>query len=193
MKSPVWLTCFVLLTVAGAWAGQKPVAFRLASLPAGVEPGQKLVLCAANIGGGEVDVSLKFINVTTGAVVAENTVTLQPLGGGATGSPCVTMAAEAAGTAAGPAAKAPMAASFASTAPAPAGSDGQALVVGVAMVRKSALSFRAAQVTASIQVMAPDANGTMRTVETIPLVRTTHPSDGAPVYTPAATGGGHHK
>jgi hypothetical protein len=56
--------------------GMKPVAFRLASLPASAEPGQKLVLCAANIGTGAVDVTLEFINVKTGGVVAEKTVSL---------------------------------------------------------------------------------------------------------------------
>ena len=66
------------------------------------------------------------------------------------------------------------------------------MLVGVAMVRKSLLSFREAQVTASIQVMAPDADGIIRTVQTIPLSRAAHPSDGAPVNAPASSGG-HHK
>ena len=61
------------------------------------------------------------------------------------------------------------------------------------MVRKPLLSFREAQVTASIQVMAPDANGAMRTVQTIPLSRATHPSEGAPVNSPTTTDSGHHK
>jgi hypothetical protein len=55
------------------------------------------------------------------------------------------------------------------------------------------LSFREAQVTASIQVIAPDADGTMRTLQTIPLSRATNPSDGAPVNAPASSSGGHHK
>jgi hypothetical protein len=59
------------------------------------------------------------------------------------------------------------------------------------MVRKPLFSFREAQVTASIQVMAPDENGAMRTVQTIPLSRAAHPSDGAPVNSPASSG--HHK
>jgi hypothetical protein len=86
----------------------------------------------------------------------------------------------------------PMASSFA-TAPAAGVTGEQALVVGVAMVRKPLISFREAQVTASIQVMAPDANGALRTVETIPLSRTAHPADGAPVYAPAPAESGHHK
>jgi len=196
MRSRVSLTCLALLAAGSAWAGMKPVAFRLASLPASAERGQKLVLCAANIGTGAVDVSLEFINVKTGVVVAEKTVTLEPLGSGTASSPCVTATAEAvAGAvphAAGPQAEGTMASSFASGAAAVPQTDGQALVVGVAMVRKSLLSFREAQVTASIQVLAPDETGAMRTVGTIPLSRTAHPSDGAPVYAPAADGG-HHK
>src|SRR5579862_6294522 len=152
MKTGVWLTCFVLTCAAGARAGMKPVAYRLASLPASAEPGQKLVLCAANIGTGTVDVSLEFINVKTGLVVAETTVTLAPLGAGAGTQPCLNATADA--VAAAPNAGTPHAAgamesAFTSNAAvAPAG-DGQAVVVGVAMVRKPLLSFREAQVTAS--------------------------------------------
>ena len=190
MKSCVWLTCFALATAASAWAGMKPVAFRLASLPASAEPGQKLVLCAANIGTGAVDVTLEFINVKTGSVVAEKTVSLEPLGTGAAAQPCVTMAAEAV---AGPHGDTPMVSSFVASGTATPTGDGQTLVVGVAMVRKPLLSFREAQVTASIQVMAPDTDGAMRTVQTIPLSRAGHPSDGAPVSAPAAAASGHHK
>ena len=190
MKSRVWLSGLALACAASAWAGLKPVAYRLASLPASAEEGQSLVLCAANIGTGAVDVSLEFINVKTGNVVAGKTVSLAPLGAGAATQPCLTAAV--ASTAASPA-LAPMASSFAAAAPAVLAADGQALVVGVAMVRKPLLSFREAQVTASIQVLAPDANGNMRTVQTIPLSRTAHPSDGAPVYAPQASSGGHHK
>ena len=189
-KSLVWLTCFALAMAANAWAGMKPVAFRLASLPASAEPGQTLVLCAANIGTGAVDVTLEFINVKTGGMVAGKTVTLEPLGTGAAAQPCVTTAAEAVGV---PHLDTPMASSFAAAGAADPPADGEALVVGVAMVRKPLLSFREAQVTASIQVMAPDANGTMRTVQTIPLSRATHPSDGAPVNAPASSSSGHHK
>jgi len=163
MKSCVWLTCSALVTAASVWAGMKPVAFRLASLPASAEQGQMLVLCAANIGAGTVDVTLEFINVKTGGVVAEKTVTLEPLGTGAAAQPCVSTAAEALG---GPHGETPMASSFAAGGATGPAADGQALVVGVAMVRKPLLSFRAAQVTASIQVMAPDADGVMRTVQT---------------------------
>lgn len=190
MKSRAWLTYFALVMTTSAWAAMKPVAFRLASLPASAEPGQKLVLCATNIGTGGVDVTLEFINVKTGGVVTEKTVTLEPLGAGAAAQPCVTTAAEAVG---GPPVDTPMASPFTSTGGAAPAGDGQVLVVGVAMVRKPLLSFREAQVTASIQVMAPGADGAMRTVQTIPLSRATHPSDGAPVYAPAAASSGHHK
>jgi hypothetical protein len=176
MQYRVCLTCLVLATAAGAWAGMKPVAFRLASLPASTEPGQKLVLCAANIGAGSVDVTLEFVNVETGGVVAEKTVSLQPLGAGATGQPCLTTATPDAAPARADTA---MAASFA-----PATS-GEGLVVGVAMVRKPLLSFREAQVTASIQVMAPDADGAMRTVQTIPLSRTADIVNNQTAFSPA--------
>lgn len=190
MKSRVWLTTFALVSAAGAWAGMKPVAFRLASLPASTEPGQKLVLCAANIGTGAVDVTLEFINVKTGGVVSEKTVSLEPLGTGATAQPCLTTAAP---DAAAPHLDPAMAASFAASGTGAPAADGEALVVGVAMVRKPLLSFREAQVTASIQVMAPDSGGVMRTVQTIPLSRATHPSDGAPVNAPAASSSGGHR
>jgi|CZKX01.1.fsa_nt_gi hypothetical protein len=191
MKCCVWFTCCALVMAASACAGMRPVAFRLASLPASAEPGQKLVLCAANIGTGSVDVTLDFINVSTGGVVAEKTVSLEPLGTGVAAQPCVTMSAEAVGA---PHVDTPMASSFATGGTASPAADGAALVVGVAMVRKSLLSFREAQVTASIQVMAPDADGAMRTVQTIPLSLTgRHSSDGAPVNAPAAASSGHHK
>ena len=197
MKSLVWITCLASVTAAGAAAALKPVAFRLASLPASAEPGQKLVLCAANVGTGAVDVSLEFINVGTGSVVAANTVTLAPLGAGAAAPPCVTVAAESlAGTAPNPAGSPgdrPAASAFVPSSAAAQPAEGRALLVGVALVRKPLLSFREAQVTASIQVLAPDAHGVLRTVETIPLSRATHPSDGAPVYAPPPADSGHHK
>jgi hypothetical protein len=196
MTSPGWFPCLALLTVAHAAAALNPVAFRLASLPASVEKGQELVLCAANIGTGALDVSLQLISVRTGRVIAEKTVRLAPLGSGAAVSPCVTTPAEAVGEAVPDVAGHPANAaiqSFTPAGPAVPVADGQPLVVGVAMVRKPLLSFREAQVTASIQVLAPDANGVMRSVETIPLSRTAHPSDGAPVYAPASADGGHHR
>ena len=190
MTSRVWFTCFALAVTAPVWAGMKPVAFRLASLPASAGEGQKLDLCAANIGTGAVDVTLEFVNVRTGAAVAEKTVTLAPLGSGAAGQPCLSLTAN---SLAASHTTAPMASSFAASRPADGAGDGEPLVVGVAMIRKPLLSFREAQVTASIQVFAPDANGAMRTVATIPLSRTQHPADGAPVYAPAAAPATHHK
>jgi hypothetical protein len=197
MKSSGWLPCLALLTTTHAAAALNPVVFRLASLPASVEKGQELVLCATNIGTGALDVSLELVSVRTGRVVAEKTFRLAPLGSGTAASPCVTTAAEAVGeavpNAAGPLVNAAIQSSFTSAAPGVPAADGQPLVVGVAMVRRPLLSFREAQVTASIQVLAPDANGVMRPVETIPLSRTAHPADGAPVYAPAPADGGHHK
>jgi len=180
--------------VQGAQAGMKPVSYRLASLPASAAPEQKLVLCAANVGTGAVDVTLEFVDVKTSRVVAEKTVTLAPLGSAATGAsaqPCVTVTASDAG--ASREAGSAMAASFAPSQE-PAAADGEALMIGVALVRKPLLSFREAQVTASIQVMRPDGNGAMRTVETVPLNRATRSSDGAPISAPAESGSrGHHK
>jgi len=164
------LGCLLCLTTGLAAFALKPVVYRLASLPATAEQGQQLLLCATNIGTGPVDVSLEFINVKTGSVMADKTVSLSPLGGGSASQPCLTATAQ----------------------PSEAADSGPALIVGVAMVRRSLLSFREAQVTASIQVMAPDASGTMRTVQTIPLSRTAHPADGAPVYVPPADSS-HHK
>src|ERR1700733_2938565 len=66
MKSHGWFPCLALLTAAHAVAALNPVAYRLASLPASVEKGQKLVLCAANIGTGALDVSLGLVSVRTG-------------------------------------------------------------------------------------------------------------------------------
>jgi len=195
MRYSLWATILSVLLVTSAWAGLKPVAFRLASLPATAEPGQRLLLCATNIGTGELYVTLEFVNVRTGGIVAEQTVRLAPLGGGATAPPCITTDAQAIAAASSEITetKPPLSASFASASTAAEPLSSQSLVVGVAMVRKSLLSFREAQVTASMQVLAPDAGGVMRTVGTIPLSRTAHPSDGAPVYAPASIDNAHHK
>jgi len=174
MRSLGWLASLAVLTTASA----APVAFRLASLPASVEPGQKLVLCAANVGTGALDVTLEFINISSGGMVAEKTVKLQPLGNATAPAPCVITTGEAVTGLAG----APSAAS-----------NGPAMVVGVALIRRYPFAFRQAQLTASIQVLAPDGNGGMRTVQTIPLNRTNHPEEASPVYTPAAADSGHHK
>ncbi len=197
MRSLVWIAGLALLTIAEASA--TPVAFRLASLPSTAEPGQKLVLCAANVGTGALDVSLQFINVRTGGVVAEKTIKLEPLGAGATLSPCITTTAEALAGAgmnqvAQPAVRTTAQSAFAADMAAASTPGGESLVVGVALVRRFPFAFRQAQVTASIQVVAPDANGVMRTVQTIPLSRTTHPGEAAPVYAPVITSdGGAHK
>lgn len=191
MRFRIGLTSLAMLVASSAWAGMKPVAFRLASLPASTQSGQQLVLCAANIGTGSVDVTLEFINVKTGGTISEKTVALQPLGAGAAGQPCLTTAVTIGNRA--PVPVTAVASSFAATGSTASAIDGESLIVGVAMVRKPLLSFREAQVTASIQVMAPDAGGVMRTVQTIPLSRTTHPSDGAPVNSPPPADSGHHK
>ena len=155
------LLLMTLITTASA----SPVFFRLASLPTSVEPGQQLVLCAANVGTGALDVQLEFVNIETGGIIAEKTLKMQPLGAITAPSPCVSATQI----------------------------DGKATVVGVALVHRFPFAFRQAQVTASIQVLAPDGNGGMRAVETIPLNRTSHPEEAPPAYqpVPAASGGSH--
>jgi len=195
MKRRFGIVCMMTLPVIVS-----AQTFRLASLPATAHAGESLELCAANIGTGALSVRLEFINVRNGAVVAEKTVKLPALGSGAPAAPCVATTAETIAASAQSAAEpappnAPARSAFTATPVMAGDADAdQQLVVGVALVHKPLFSFREAQVTASIQVLAPDANGRMRTIQTIPLSRTTHPSDGAPVYVPPSDGGGgHHK
>lgn len=190
MKVRSCVTCLALLSASGAWAAIRPVAYRLASLPASAQPGQQLALCAANIGTGSIDVTLEFVNVKTGSVVSGKTVSLRPLGSGAASQPCLTAVVQTPGAAP---ANVSMLSSFAPATAAAIADDGQALIVGVAMVRKPLISFREAQVTASIQVLEPGTDGALRSVATIPLSRTTHPADGAPAYTPPPDTANHHK
>ena len=50
------------------------VVFRLASPPLPVEAGQQFALCAANVGATNVDLTLQFVSVRTGAVAASKDV-----------------------------------------------------------------------------------------------------------------------
>jgi len=70
----MWLTGVVFACAASARASQKPVSYGLVSLPTTAEDGQKLVLCAANIGTGAVDVQLEFINVATGNILLKHVI-----------------------------------------------------------------------------------------------------------------------
>jgi hypothetical protein len=86
-----------LLTISGnsSWA-KVAVVFRLASPPLLVEAGQHFSLCAANVGAVNVDLTLQFISVRTGAIVSSREVTLPPPGStGRTPDPCLDIAADA--------------------------------------------------------------------------------------------------
>jgi hypothetical protein len=86
-----------LLAVAGtsSWA-KVAVVFRLASPPMPVEAGQGFSLCAANVGTVSADLTLQFISVRTGAIVASRDVTLPPPGSAAgTPDPCLRTTADA--------------------------------------------------------------------------------------------------
>ncbi len=66
-----------LLAMAASCSwGKVAVVFRLASPPLPVEAGQHFGLCAANVGTVKADLTLQFINVRTGAIVATREVTL---------------------------------------------------------------------------------------------------------------------
>jgi len=51
-------------------------AISLASSPLPAAPGQELTLCAANVGRRKAQVTLKLVNVRTGAVAAQKSLTL---------------------------------------------------------------------------------------------------------------------
>ena len=157
MKTRIWITCMALLAGAcvPSWAAKKN-GFRLASPPTSVEHGQQVLLCAANVGTGAVEVTLELQNVRTGAVVADKTVKLFPSGSApAASDPCLT------------------------TTPDPAN---QSLLAAVVTVRNKAF-FRELAVTASIQVLASTPDGGMRTVQTVPL-RPANRGGGDVVYVP---------
>ena len=134
---------------------------KLASPPLPVESNQQFVLCAANIGGAALDVTLRFVDVRSGATVATRSLKLAPAGKAPSPDPC--LAVEAAQILAAP-----------TVLPAAATSAGQGvsspLVVGMVMVHQPNFSFnpRLKAVTASLQVRAPGANG-MQTVSTFAL------------------------
>jgi hypothetical protein len=123
--------------------------FRLASPPLPVEVGQHFALCAANVGTMNADLTLQFINVRTGAIVATREVTLPPPGSaGAMPDPCLNIASDAVSVPAG----------------APAG---EPLIVALVVIKRGLFS-RASAATASVQVTAAGATGG-RMVASIPL------------------------
>jgi hypothetical protein len=143
-----------LIAAAPAWP-RVAVVFRLASAPLPVQAGQEFALCAANVGAVDADITLNFINVRTGAIVASKQVTLPPPGaGGAVPSampdPCLSTTADAIAKAgAAPSAAPP-------------------LVVALMIVRHGVF-HKASAATASVQVTVAGANGARQIVASVPL------------------------
>ncbi len=140
-----------LLALAGtcSW-GRVAVVFRLASPPLPVEPGQHFGLCAANVGTVNTDLTLQFINVRTGAIVASRSVILLPAGSvGPISDPCLNITSDAVSATTGIAADQP-------------------LVVALVVIKRGLFS-RASAATASVQVTVADATGIQRLVASIPL------------------------
>lgn len=141
----------VLLAIAGtsSWA-KVAVVFRLASPPLPVEAGQRFSLCAANVGTVNTDLTLQFINVRTGAIVASRDVTLPPPGSGTgTPDPCLQTTADALAPPVGTPADPP-------------------LLVALVVIKRGLFS-RASAATASVQVTVEDATGGQRLLASIPL------------------------
>jgi hypothetical protein len=138
-----------LLAATGLPAsGRVAVVFRFASPPLPVEAGQKFSLCAANVGTIKADLTLQFVNVRTGAVLATRDLVLPPVGSGGTmPDPClVTTAEDVKG----------------------GGQFETALVVALMVVRHGIFS-RASAATASVQVTAKGTPGEPHLIATIPL------------------------
>jgi hypothetical protein len=140
-----------LLAIAGTPSSAKvAVVFRLASPPLPVEAGQHFSLCAANVGAVNVDLTLQFISVRTGAIVASREVTLPPPGSaGRILDPCLDITADALSV------------------PTVIPADPPMLVALV--VIKRGLFSRASAATASVQVTAANATGGHRILASIPL------------------------
>lgn len=140
-----------LLVLAGACSwGKVAVVYRLASPPLPVESGQQFSLCAVNVGRVNVDLTLQFINVRTGALVATRDVMLPPPGSAGTmPDPCLTASADAVAT-----------------------PGGQPLLAALVVIRRGLFSHTSAA-TASVQVTASDASGTRHMVASIPLLLAT--------------------
>lgn len=140
----------LLFTAAQVFAA--PV-YRLVSAPMPAIAGQELTLCAANVGNHKTVVTMKFVNVRTGAIVAQKVVSFAAPGVQSAQNqsidPCLSIAAESI-----PAAR-------------PAGgSPGNANVLLVGIVTMSRKSFFDPQVTASIQI---HASGSTAVEQIVPL------------------------
>jgi len=152
---------FLCLMLSAAYPLSGAAPFKLASPPLPVDGNQQFVLCAANIGSATVNVTLRFIDVGSGATVATKSLKLVPVGKTPSADPC--LAVDAAQMAGVPAVVSAVAARGASASSPP-------LIVGMVMVHQPAFTFdpRLKAVTASLQVRAPGANG-MQTVSTFAL------------------------
>ncbi len=127
------------------------VVFRLASPPILVEAGQQFALCVANVGATNVDLTLQFVSVRTGAIAATRDVILPPPGAsGPMPDPCLVTPAETIAAAGTPPPNEPP------------------MVVGL-VVMKRGLFARAVAATAAIQVTAPAPTGERKLLASVPL------------------------
>jgi len=152
MKRLIWPTLFLMAAAAPAWP-RVLVVFRLASSPLPVQAGQEFSLCAANVGTTNADLTLQFVSVRTGAIVASEQLILPPPGAGAPGAmpdPCLNTTADA----------------IAKAGAAPGG--GAPLVVAL-MVISHGVFNRASAATAAVQVTVAGANGERQMVASVPL------------------------
>ena len=142
--------CTAILALASASSSARiAVVFRLASPPIPVEASQQFSLCAANVGTASADLTLQFINVRTGGIIASRDVVLPPPGAsGGIPDPCLQTTSDAIGL---------------ST----AGNANPVLIVGLVVIKKGLFS-RAAATTASLQV-AVTGGGGARIIASIPL------------------------
>lgn len=131
------------------------VVFRLASPPLPVEAGQQFALCAANVGSTNVDLTLQFVSVRTGALVISKDVILPPPGGsGPMPDPCLVTPAETIVAAGSPPPNEPQ------------------MVVGL-VVMKRGLFARAVAATAAIQVTVLAPTGERKLLASVPLYMAT--------------------
>jgi hypothetical protein len=145
----------ILTAIALPASPRVMVVFRLASPPLPVEAGQQFALCAANVGSTNADLTLQFLSVRTGAIVATKDVVLPPAGtGGPMPDPCLITPAEAiaaAGTR--PPNEPPM-------------------VVGLVLMKRG-LFARASAATAAVQVTGLAPTGERKLLASVPLLMAT--------------------
>jgi hypothetical protein len=77
-------------------------ATSFSTTPLPVAAGEELTLCAANVGRHKAEMTLKFVNVRTGAILAQKDVVLDGVGGKPFASdPCLTTKADTSSTVVG--------------------------------------------------------------------------------------------